>query len=234
MKEYSHIFIDLDDTIWDFNANSHVALAKTFEELHLHTIFADYDLFSQLYYSKNAELWDLYHHGKIAREYLIIERFAYPLRTYGYVDKGDSLATQINKRYLDILSQQTRLIPHACEMLSDLHEKGYKLYILSNGFAEVQARKLEAGKVAQFFSRIVLSDEIGITKPDRRIFDYALEVTDGKAETTLMIGDNYDADIMGAAHAGWGQIYFDRYEKGYTGNAPQHVIHSLAEVAHIL
>lgn len=234
MRRYSHIFIDLDDTVWDFNANSHVALAKTFDDLHLHNIFADYDLFSRLYYAKNAELWDLYHHGKIARDFLIVERFAYPLREYGYNDRENHLAAHINKCYLENLSQQTRLVPQAYEMLSDLWEKGYQLYILSNGFKEVQARKLEAGKITQFFSRIVLSDEIGITKPDRRIFDYALQVTDGHAETTLMIGDNYDADIMGAAHAGWGQIYFDRFDKGYIGEMPQHTVHSLAEVSLIL
>lgn len=234
MRKYSHIFIDLDDTIWDFNANSHVALAKTFDDLHLRNIFADYDLFSRLYYDKNAELWDLYHHGKINRDYLIVERFAYPLRETGYADPQNRLAAHLNKYYLETLSQQTRLVPQAYEMLSDLQGKGYRLYILSNGFAEVQARKLQAGKIAQFFSRIVLSDEIGITKPDRRIFDHALQVTGGDAATTIMIGDNYDADIMGAAHAGWGQIYFDRYNKGYVGDAPQHTIHSLAEVSLIL
>ena len=87
MRSYNHIFIDLDDTVWDFNANSHIALALTYENLHLHNICSDYDRFSSLYYAKNAELWNLYHHGEISRDFLIIERFAFPLRECGYIDK---------------------------------------------------------------------------------------------------------------------------------------------------
>lgn len=234
MRSYNHIFIDLDDTVWDFNANSHIALALTYENLHLHNICSDYDRFSSLYYAKNAELWNLYHHGEISRDFLIIERFAFPLRECGYIDKENKLATHINKCYLETLSLQTKLVPQAYDMLCYLRDKNYKLYILSNGFIEVQARKLQAGGIEQFFSRIVLSDEIGINKPDHRIFDYALEVTGSDAASSLMIGDNYDTDIMGAAHAGWGQIYFDRYGKGYTGEAPQHTIHSLSEISLIL
>ena len=75
---------------------------------------------------------------------------------------------------------------------------------------------------------------VGINKPDRRLFDYALEVTNSQATDTLMIGDNYDADIMGAMQAGWGQIYFDRNHRGITAQEPQHTVHNLREVMEIL
>ncbi|MBQ5751144.1 MAG: HAD-IA family hydrolase, partial [Bacteroidaceae bacterium] len=107
-------------------------------------------------------------------------------------------------------------------------------YILSNGFIEVQHKKLQSAGIGHYFERMVLSDEIGINKPDRRLFDYALEVTHSQAADTLLIGDNYDADIMGAMQAGWGQIYFDRHHRGITAQEPQHTIHSLKEVMDIL
>jgi putative hydrolase of the HAD superfamily len=234
MIQYKNIFIDLDDTIWDFAANSHVALHIMYRDLDIAAIYPDYELFSKEYYSKNSELWALYHHGKIDKEYLIIERYAHLLRSIGYNDPDNKLASRMNEYYLDTLAQQTTLVPFAMELLEYLKNKGYQLYILSNGFIEVQQLKLKSAGIAQYFSRIVLSDEIGITKPDRRLFEYAMKVTGSDAENTLMIGDNYDADILGAINAGWGQIYFDRNNKGFTDIAPQYTIHTLKEVCNIL
>lgn len=234
MVHYSNIFIDLDDTIWDFTANSHVSLAVMYHDLDIAAIYPDYESFSREYYNKNSELWTLYHHGKIEKDYLIVERYAHLLRTIGYNDTDNLLAGRMNAYYLETLAQQTRLVPHAIELLEYLSKKGYRLYILSNGFVEVQQRKLQSAGIAHYFDRIVLSDEIGITKPDKRLFDYALDVTGSRPTNTLMIGDNYDADILGAMNAGWGQIYFDRHHKGITSEKPQYTIGTLDEVCSIL
>ena len=231
---YRNIFIDLDDTIWDFTANSHVALEIMYRDLNIERIFPDYTTFSTMYYDKNRELWALYHHGKIAKDFLIVERYAFLLREIGYNDTDNKMASQMNEYYLDTLARQNKLVPYAIELLQYLQKKGYRLFILSNGFIEVQHRKLQSAGIGDFFTRLVLSDEIGINKPDRRLFDYALQVTDSVAEETLLIGDNYDADIMGAAQAGWGQIYFDRHYNGYTGAAPQYTVDSLQEIFSIL
>ncbi len=234
MTHYRNIFIDLDDTIWDFAANSHTSLELMYKHLDIARLFPNYERFSEAYYAKNSELWTLYHHGKIEKDFLIIERYAHLLREIGYEDKDNQLASHMNEYYLDTLAQQTRLVEYAPQLLQYLQSKGYNLYILSNGFIEVQHKKLQAAGIAQYFSRMVLSDEIGINKPDKRLFDYALTVTNSTADETLMIGDNYDADILGAMHAGWGQIYFDRNYRGITAEEPQHTIHSLTEVCNIL
>ena len=234
MAQYKNIFIDLDDTIWDFAANSHVSLAIMYRDLNIARIYPDYDSFSAAYYAKNSELWALYHHGKIDKDFLIIERYAHLLREAHYPDPDNSLAQQMNEYYLDTLALQTQLVPHATELLDYLARKGYNLYILSNGFIEVQHKKLQSAGIGHYFKRMVLSDEIGINKPDRRLFDYALEVTNSQATDTLMIGDNYDADILGAMQAGWGQIYFDRNHRGITAQEPQHTVHNLREVMEIL
>lgn len=234
MTHYRNIFIDLDDTIWDFTANSHVSLEIMYRDLDIARIYPDYDAFSSAYYAKNSELWALYHHGKIEKDFLIIERYAHLLRTIGYNDIDNRLAQRMNEYYLDTLALQTQLVPYALELLDYLTRRGYNLYILSNGFIEVQHKKLQSAGIEDYFERMVLSDEIGINKPDRRLFDYALEVTHSQAADTLMIGDNYDADIMGAMQAGWGQIYFDRNHRGITAQEPQHTVHSLKEVMDIL
>ncbi|MBR5003565.1 MAG: YjjG family noncanonical pyrimidine nucleotidase [Bacteroidaceae bacterium] len=234
MTHYRNIFIDLDDTIWDFTANSHVSLEIMYRDLDIARIYPDYDAFSSAYYAKNSELWALYHHGKIEKDFLIIERYAHLLRTIGYNDIDNRLAQRMNEYYLDTLALQTQLVPYAIELLDYLTQRGYNLYILSNGFIEVQHKKLQSAGIEDYFERMVLSDEIGINKPDRRLFDYALEVTHSQAADTLMIGDNYDADILGAMQAGWGQIYFDRNHRGITTQEPQHTVHSLKEVMDIL
>lgn len=234
MTHHRNIFIDLDDTIWDFTANSHVSLEIMYRDLDIARIYPDYDAFSSAYYAKNSELWALYHHGKIEKDFLIIERYAHLLRTIGYNDIDNRLAQRMNEYYLDTLALQTQLVPYAIELLDYLTRRGYNLYILSNGFIEVQHKKLQSAGIEDYFERMVLSDEIGINKPDRRLFDYALEVTHSQAADTLMIGDNYDADILGAMQAGWGQIYFDRNHRGITAQEPQHTVHSLKEVMDIL
>ena len=234
MTHYRNIFIDLDDTIWDFTANSHVSLEIMYRDLDIARIYPDYDAFSSAYYAKNSELWALYHHGKIEKDFLIIERYAHLLRTIGYNDIDNRLAQRMNEYYLDTLALQTQLVPYAIELLDYLTRRDYNLYILSNGFIEVQHKKLQSAGIEDYFERMVLSDEIGINKPDRRLFDYALEVTHSQAADTLMIGDNYDADILGAMQAGWGQIYFDRNHRGITAQEPQHTVHSLKEVMDIL
>ena len=234
MTHHRNIFIDLDDTIWDFTANSHVSLEIMYRDLDIARIYPDYDAFSSAYYAKNSELWALYHHGKIEKDFLIIERYAHLLRTIGYNDIDNRLAQRMKEYYLDTLALLTQLVPYAIELLDYLTRRGYNLYILSNGFIEVQHKKLQSAGIEDYFERMVLSDEIGINKPDRRLFDYALEVTHSQAADTLMIGDNYDADILGAMQAGWGQIYFDRNHRGITAQEPQHTVHSLKEVMDIL
>lgn len=234
MTQYRNIFIDLDDTIWDFTANSHIALEVMYRNLDIALIYPNYDEFWQNYYKKNSELWALYHHGKIDKDFLVVERYAHLLRHVSYPDPENRLAARMNQYYLDILAEQTLLVPHAIELLQYLKQQGYNLYILSNGFIEVQQRKLQSAGIAQYFSRIVLSDEIGVNKPDRRLFDYALQVTNSHAHNTLLIGDNYDADILGAINAGWGQIYFDRNHRGTTAQQPQHTVHNLEMIMKIL
>ncbi len=232
---YKYLFIDLDDTIWDFRANSMLALRQVYDEFELNREIPDYERFRSCYTAANHELWELYHHNKVTKEFLIVERFARPFREEGSRLSNDAeFLSRLNARYLNVLAEQKTLVPGAIELLDYLTEKGYPLYILSNGFTEVQSRKLESGGIAHYFKRLILSDEIGITKPDRRLFDYALRQIGAEPSEVLIVGDNYDADILGAINAGWSAIYFNRNRLAISGVAPHYMVTSLEEIKNIL
>ena len=229
------LFIDLDDTIWDFRANSMWSLRQVYGEFSLDRVFPRYEQFQSLYMEANHELWEAYHHNRVTKEFLIVERFARPFRQVGSALSGDmDFIMQLNHRYLDVLAGQNRLVPGAVDLLDYLTGKGYPLYILSNGFSEVQSRKLHSGGIDRYFKRLILSDELGITKPDRRLFDYALQLVGAEPSDTLIVGDNYDADILGAMNAGWGTIYFNRDNLPVAGARPDYVVTALSDIKQIL
>lgn len=201
---YKHIFIDLDDTLWDFHANAKASLHEVFDERKLSQYFVDFEHFFKIYAKRNLELWELYGKGEISKEFLMIERFRHPLAKMG-VD-STSLAIEIGDQFLDILPTKTILLPYATQLLDYLQPK-YSLTIISNGFVEVQYKKLRSANLEHYFTHIVLSEAAKALKPDKRIFEYALQLNGATAAETIMIGDSYAADIVGAQNAGIDQIF---------------------------
>lgn len=235
MKDISTVFIDLDDTVWWFTHNSKLSLRHVYDHFDMASFCPDYETFKSVYLAKNKELWELYHYGKITKDFLTTERFRYTLENTGFL--GDCLKTGaiVDEEYLHFLSLQSTLVPGARELLEHLNAKGYDVNILSNGFKQVQARKLRSAGVDHLFHHIVLSDDCGITKPLRGIFDYALHVCNVSAESSVMIGDNYDADICGANNAGWRTIFFNK-DNTPAENCPKAdiIVSSLTEILKIL
>jgi len=229
---YKHVFLDLDDTIWDFHVNAKISLQTAFDNLGLNTIFESFGHYFQIYLKRNLELWDLYGKGEITKNELQIERFGYPLRKAGI--ESEELGKKMGEMYLELLPEKTMLIPHARELLDYLAEK-YTLSIISNGFVEVQHRKLKNSAIAHYFAHVILSDDVKVLKPDRKIFDYALELNNAKANEAIMIGDLFHTDILGAQNASIDQIFFNRHKKGLNENeTATHVVDSLKEVFEIL
>ena len=228
------VFVDLDDTIWWFTENSKKALRHVYDKYGLAKYSPDYGHFRDVYARKNNELWDLYHYGKIEKDFLVTERYRYTLEQIGVPGELDALAKEIDEEYLYYLSSLDKLVPGARELLEYLVKK-YDVNVLSNGFQEVQRRKMRSANIEEFIHHLVLSDDCGITKPLRGIFDYALERTGAMAETTVMIGDNYDADVEGAKNAGWRTILFNI--KQYDRNAvlaADAVVDRLEEIMDVL
>jgi len=202
---YRFVFFDLDDTLWDFHTNARFSLELMFNELQLNEHFENFDAFFSIYAKHNIDLWDAYGQGKISKDFLMIERFRYPLLRMGVNDLD--LAEAIGHQYLDILPTQKELLPDAREMLEYLSDK-YPLTIISNGFTEVQYKKIDSCGIRHFFKHIILSEEVGALKPNPEIFEYALKLNNARADEAIMIGDSWAADIVGAAATGIDQVYF--------------------------
>jgi len=229
---YKHIFLDLDDTLWDFRANAKISLETAFDNLGLNAHFESFEHYFQIYLKRNIELWDLYGKGEITKNELQTERFGYPLAQVGI--ESQELGKKMGEMYLELLPEKVRLIPHARELLDYLAKK-YTLTIISNGFVEVQHRKLKNSDIAHYFTHVVLSDDVKVLKPDRKIFDYALELNNAKANEAIMIGDLFQTDILGAQNAGIDQIFFNRHKKGLKENeTATYVVDSLKEIFEIL
>ena len=202
---YKFVFIDLDDTLWDFHTNARISLEQMFNERNLKQFFENFDEFFLIYAKRNIELWEAYGKGEISKDFLMAERFRYPLSKMGVDDV--QLAEEIGHQYLDILPNQTALMPDALETLDYLKAK-YTLTIISNGFTEVQYRKINSSGIRNYFAHIVLSEEAKALKPNPKIFEYALQLNGGLPHEAIMIGDSYEADIQGAQNAGIDQVYY--------------------------
>lgn len=218
--KYNYIFLDLDDTIWDFHANSKEAIHDVFYAEKLDDYFADFEGFYSKYSERNLELWSQYGHGLISKDFLIVERFLHLLKEAGIND--ETLALKMNSDYLDFLATKTILKSHALELLDFCVSQKLPMTIISNGFTEVQFRKLRSSNIEHYFSHVVLSEAAGSLKPDSAIFNHALRLNNAKAEEALMIGDSFDADIVGAVNAGIDALFLNNTGKKF--EIPEKVI----------
>jgi putative hydrolase of the HAD superfamily len=231
MMKYKNLFIDLDDTLWDTCHNNKECLEEIFVDYQWNRHYASFEAFFAIYSPNNERLWAAYRNHEIDRQTLILERFAYVLRPMGIEDKETILS--INKDFLQRTGQKTRTVPGAVELLEYLSPR-YKLYILSNGFREVQASKLNNSGLAPYILKTILSEDACIQKPHKGIFDYALINTNSRRKETLMIGDCWEADIVGARNSRIDQLWFNPEHKKANGFEPTFTVHSLAQIRDIL
>lgn len=229
--KYKNIFLDLDDTLWDTRANSKVGMHKTYQHYQLEEHYPDFEAFYTLYNKRNLELWGLYHYQKITKQELIRERFLHLLKPVGLDDA--ELAVRMNHDFLQYTASQTQLLPHALELLEYLHEK-YKLYVITNGFREIQHQKITHSGLLHFFDRIIVSEDAGVNKPHPDIFKYALKTTNSRKKESIMLGDNPETDIFGAYQMKIDQIYFTNHQPVVLDFVPTYTVNSLDEVFGIL
>lgn len=208
---YKDLFIDFDDTLYDTHGNAVIALSETFDYFHLERYFSDPQVFYDAYWTANIDLWTQYAKGEITRDYLIVERFRRPLSVGKGMEATTELCLEISDRFLDFCASKPGVISGAHEMMDYLKQRGYRMHMCSNGFHEVQYKKLDACGLRDYFDTIILSEDAGVNKPSKAYFDYALKVSGASRETTLMIGDNLQSDILGALHAGLDAMLFNRW-----------------------
>lgn len=217
MKIYKHLFFDLDRTLWDFDKNAFEAYKDIFLKHNLaEKGVSSLNDFTKSYLNHNAKLWSLYREGKIEKNNLRSLRFELTLLDFGIDDPG--LAGQIGLDYITISPEKTNLFPNAIKTLDYLFGK-YSLHLITNGFEEVQFRKLRICGLEKYFDKVITSEEAGSKKPDIRIFNYSLSKTGAKKEESIMIGDDPEVDIEGAKAAGIDQVFFNPDRIEHNGNA---------------
>ena len=231
MAKYRNLFIDLDDTVYDFSAASRESFFETYELLHYERFFDSFEHYMSIYEPHNLELWRIYGEGKITKEELNKRRYSHPLEVVGVNDQ--QLADTFCREALSRIPTKGHLVPGAVELLEYLRPR-YNMYILSNGFKELQSRKMQTAGIDKYFDALILSEDIGVNKPDSRLYEYAIRKTASKPEESLMIGDMFDTDIVGAANFGIDSIYFN--PKGKTGHpfTPTYEVTRLLEIKEIL
>ncbi|HSH50530.1 MAG TPA: YjjG family noncanonical pyrimidine nucleotidase, partial [Bacteroidales bacterium] len=178
----------------------------------------------------NERLWKIYRDGKIKKSVLIFKRFALTLEEFGVKDEG--LAKIIGQDYIKISPTKKRIFPGTYETLEYLKNK-YNLYIITNGFNEVQFTKLKNSKLDKYFIKIFTSENAGVQKPNAKIFEHALKSVNARKKESVMIGDDLDIDIIGAKKFGLDQVYFNPQEKKHSEDIT-HEISSLKELQNIL
>lgn len=231
MTKYKHLFIDLDKTLWDFDSNSLITLRELFDTYRLKEKgIKNFNCFLTYYKAYNHTLWQKYRKGEIDKDFLSTERFNGSLKNFGIDDL--EMAKTMAADYIRISPTKTKLYPNALEVIEALSKK-YKLHILTNGFSEVQFVKVENSGLAPYFETIITSEMAGFQKPKPEIFQYTLDKTGAKKENTLMIGDDLEADILGAKNAGIDQIFVN-FEKRPHSEKPLHEVNSLLEILEIL
>ncbi|MDE6581247.1 MAG: YjjG family noncanonical pyrimidine nucleotidase [Duncaniella sp.] len=234
----SVVWLDLDDTLIDFHANSRSALRLLYDEAAISRWIPSADTWVEDYEKSNVELWRRYALGEVTRDYLRIERMRAPLRSYfkGSDSELDEIAMKLDPWYLDLLAMQKGLVDGAQKLLTWLREHNYRIGILSNGFEQVQYRKMDTAGITPYIDITVLSDHIGINKPAIGIYRHAMEMTgERNPGRHLLVGDNLATDIAGAVNAGWDAVYFDRNAATpVTFNGRYYTINSLSELVRLL
>lgn len=231
MKKYQHLFFDLDHTLWDYDKNVQESLSELFEVYQLvNSGIPNSGEFIQSFYKVNFKLWAMYDLEKIDKKSLRETRFKLIFENAG---ADPNLVPKVMEEdFMHRTSSKPYLLPYTKEILEYL-KPNYGLHIITNGFDESQAKKMEASGLAPYFDLVVTSETTGHKKPDPRIFNYALDKLGIKNTETMMIGDNPNSDILGAIQSQIDNVYFDPNEKGIE-HQPTYTIRHLKELEGIL
>lgn len=207
------VFFDLDHTLWDFDKNSALAFEKIFK---INQIIINIDDFLFHYQAINFQYWKLYRDEKIDKEVLRFGRLNDTFSALNYSMEKE-IIHKLSIDYITHLTDNNYLYNDAIAILEYLHEH-YNLHILSNGFEEVQSKKLTKSNILHYFKTITNGESIGVKKPNPQIFHYAIEKANTSISQSIMIGDGYEADVLGALGIGMDVIFFDEFNKSVEGD----------------
>lgn len=223
IRKYKHIFFDLDHTIWDFDKNAEEALHELYHIHQLENIgLTSADLFIETYTRNNHRLWAQYHVGEISKDELRDARFKSTFTDLGL--HPDLMPVDFEDAYVKLCPTKTNLFPHAHETLQYLQTK-YTLHLISNGFKDSTRIKIAGTNLAGYFQNIVISEDVGVNKPDKAIFKHAIDLAGADKQESIMVGDSLEADIYGALGFGMDAIYFNPFNAPKPDDVPLQITH---------
>ncbi|MDI1355272.1 MAG: YjjG family noncanonical pyrimidine nucleotidase [bacterium] len=212
MKSKKHLFFDLDDTLWDFAANSSLVLEKLFHEFELKKkLNTEYPVFLESYRKVNLQLWSLYYKKQIDKRYMRNFRFNEVFKQFDYDNYEDNIL--ISEQYM-LQAPHGRLLKQGCIDTLNYLKPNYHLHIITNGFTETQAIKIDGCGLRDFFTNIIISEEHNLVKPEEKIFRLAESLAGAHPAECVMIGDSMESDVEGAKNAGWEAIYYSESDAG--------------------
>ena len=230
--QYEHLFFDLDHTIWDFETNSKEAMLDVYNINQLSEKgVPDFNSFFEKYSYHNHRLWDKYSKGQLKQEELRWKRMWLSLVDFKIAD--EAVSRKMGLEFLEILPNKNKLFPYTLEILSYLKDKGYQMHLITNGFEKVQYNKLEKSNISNYFIEVITSEGSNSLKPNREIFEHALQKAGATINKSIMIGDNIEADIKGAMNIGMDTIFVNHIN-AVTDIQPTYTIFNLKELEAIL
>ncbi|NAS32320.1 noncanonical pyrimidine nucleotidase, YjjG family [Flavobacteriaceae bacterium R38] len=205
MKEQiTDVFFDLDHTLWDFEKNSAITFQNILKECKIDIAL---NAFLAVYVPLNFSYWKLFREEKISKKELRYMRLRKTFDALSYTINDDQI-NDLSSKYIEQLSDQSFVFENTNTILEYLRQK-YRLHIITNGFEEVQEKKMMNANIHKYFTHVINSEMVGVKKPNPLIFEYALNKAKVKADHAIMIGDNLEADIMGAKGVGMHALHFN-------------------------
>jgi len=194
IKDIKHVFFDLDHTLWDFESNSDASYLEMFTKRGLEL---DFERFKKIYNPINAIYWKKYREQNVGKQELRYGRLKDSFDELGF-DASDDLINELADDYIITLPKYNKLFAGSIELLDYLKDKNYELHMITNGFKEVQWKKCVNSGISTYFTAFITSESVGVQKPNPLVFAEALKRAGAKAQESIMIGDNQEADIQGA------------------------------------
>lgn len=226
--KYTSIFFDADDTILDFRRSATMALRQTLEENELPITGESLEIYHRI----NQDVWQAFERKEITAPELRLQRFERFLDAIGEYREPHLLS----RRYLELLSRSSIFIEGAKDVLDELKGRGFRLVLITNGLKEVQRPRFANARMETWFDAIVISDEIGVAKPDKRFFDHAFEEAGQPGiDESLVVGDSLQSDIQGGNNYGVDTAWFNPHSKeNLSGHRPKFEINNYRQLMNLI
>lgn len=225
MKKYSHLLFDADNTLLDFSKSEQIAITEVFDKYNVS--LENVELFSRL----NDRAWKEYEKGSVSRSELRISRFQ---SLISHINRFDLDPKVLDSEYFEAMSNTSINVPGSIELCKKCAEMGYKLYIITNGSAYTQNKRINSNVINKYITKAYISEEIGLSKPNKDFFDYVLKDIKASSSDCLIIGDSLTSDIQGGINSSIDTCWYNPLNTEPKGIAPTYTISDLKQLIHIL